>query len=89
MNFRLLYFFLQSSRLPKKRENFDRAGKRQKLAHLKFGSSFSRSPISDPKSDDETVLLRSEQEVGLDLEVALLPALELLGVLGTLGVLLA
>ena len=52
-----------------------------------MGSWFSASPISDPYSDVDLVLLISLLEFSL--EAALLPGLELLGVRETLGVLLA
>ena len=61
--------------------------------YLKFGSWFSASPISDPYSDVDLVLLISLLEFSLEAtllpEAALLPGLELLGVRETLGVLLA
>ena len=53
--------------------------------YLKFGSWFSTSPISDPMSDvDPNFLERSVLEFCLD--PCLLPGLEVLGVLDTLGV---
>jgi len=57
------------------------------LGFLKFGSWFSKSPISDPISEvDPNFDFNSVLEFCLD--PALLPGLEVLGVLDTLGVLL-
>ena len=54
-----------------------------------MGSSFSWSPISDPTSDVEADLCLISELECLELDLALLLALELLGVLVVLGVLLA